>query len=153
MKLVAIDQAIESCNNHLTQCKAKGTEIEAYLTRYLLIFICANFEEEIEKIVINKVKKICDDSLISYVESSLSQIFRSIKTGEISGLLNRFGSQYKDKFQTMASGSQEETYFNNIVINRHMTAHSSGPNITFDELVLHYEKAHVILDYIVEVFK
>jgi hypothetical protein len=38
--------------------------------------------------------------------------------------------------------------YNNIVLNRHMTAHSAGPNMTFDELVENYKKGNVIFDYI-----
>jgi hypothetical protein len=150
MKLPIIEQTIETCKKHLTDNNAKGTEIEAFLTRYLLIFICANFEEEIKKIVVERAKKTNDKFIISFVESSVKQIFRSIKTSEIKGLLNRFGNKYKNNFEKKVTGTKEESFYNNIVINRHLTAHSGGANLTFDELVSHYEKAHIILDYVRE---
>lgn len=150
MKISAIDQAIESCNLHLNECNAKGTEIEAFLTRYLLILICAQFEEKIKDILIKRAEKTKDMYLASYVRSSLAHIFRSIKTSEISGLLNRFGVDYKQKFQDNVSGTTEETFYNNIVTNRHLTAHNSGANLTFDELVDYYEKGHTIIDHVEE---
>ncbi len=153
MKISQIDNAIAYCNKHLIDSNAKGTEIEAFLTRYLIVFICANYEEKIEEIIIKKAEKSKDNSLISYVKSSLSQIFRSIKTSEIAGLLNKFGTEYKNSFQSKINGTQEETFYNNIVVNRHLTAHSRGINITFDELVKHYDKSHIVLDYVKDVLK
>ncbi len=148
MKIPAIDISIQICNQHLSSSKAKGTEIEAFLTRYLLILICAHFEEEIEKLIANRAMKTNDPHIVSFIRSSVGQIFRSIKTSEISGLLSKFGEDYKQKFQNNTVGTQEETFYNNIVINRHSTAHNVGSNLTFDELVGHYEKAHKILDYV-----
>lgn len=153
MRIQVVDQAIQVCNRHLTQTNAKGTEIEAYLTRYLLVFICARFEETIENIVIERARKSKDKFIVSFVESSIHNIFRSTKTSEIAGLLNRFGPEYKHSFQKNVQGKPEETYFNNIVINRHSIAHSLGSNLTFDELVFHYEKAHIILDYVQDALK
>jgi hypothetical protein len=43
MRLLRIDQTLELCENHLTSTKAEGTEIEALLTRSLLVLICAEF--------------------------------------------------------------------------------------------------------------
>jgi len=54
MRLVRIDQAIEACQAHLEKSGAIGTEIEAYLTRYLLVLICAAIEEEIESLIIER---------------------------------------------------------------------------------------------------
>ena len=147
MRLVRIDQAIEVCQAHLEHSGATGTEIEAYLTRYLLVLICAAFEEEIESLIIERAARSGDAGLESFVRSAVGQIFRSLKTSEIAGLLGRFGPHYRDRFrQELSNNERAETFFNNIVTNRHDTAHSAGSNVSFAELVRFYSEGHVVLD-------
>lgn len=149
MKLALIDKAIDDCRIHLTNSNAFGTEIEAYLTRYLLILISASFEEEIEKIITKRISKANDRHIESFAKSSLQKTFRSIYTSEIAGLLGRFGPDYQTRFQFRLN-AESVTVYNNIIRNRHITAHQSGSNITFKELVDSYEKAHSVLDAISE---
>jgi hypothetical protein len=106
MKLPRIDASISECKNHLDETASFGTEIEAFLTRYLLILMCATFEEEIEKIIIDRVDKSGDPKLSSFVKSCLGSVFRSIKTSEIAGLLGRFGAEFKDKFGQRVNGTR-----------------------------------------------
>lgn len=150
MRLVKIDNAIAVCEQHLTETNSEQTEIESYLTRYLLVLMCASFEEEIEKILLKRSDKVNDNHIKSFFKHCIDKTFRSIKSSEISGILNKFGPDYKENFQIKANGTIEETFYNNIIINRHATAHSSGATITFRELVDYYEKGHVILDYLNE---
>lgn len=150
MKIPSIDNAILVCENHLKDTGTAQTEIESYLTRYLLIFICATFEEEIEKLLLKRSEKINDDHIKSFFQHCIDKTFRSIKSNEIAGILGKFGNDYKESFQKKSNGTIEETFFNNIVINRHYTAHTSGTTITFNDLKNYYEKGHIILDYLNE---
>nr|VFK58637.1 MAG: hypothetical protein BECKUNK1418G_GA0071005_100422 [Candidatus Kentron sp. UNK]VFK68500.1 MAG: hypothetical protein BECKUNK1418H_GA0071006_100324 [Candidatus Kentron sp. UNK] len=66
----------------------------------------------------------------------------------MAGLLNRFGSAYKETFQQKTKDYQRaETFYNNIVTNRHQTAHSRGGNTTFQEVKRFYEEGHIVLDF------
>jgi RiboL-PSP-HEPN len=151
MRLPRIDQAIEVCEAHLKSTDANGTEIEAFLARYLLIVTCAAFEEEIEKIILSRAARVNDPQIESFIRSSMKAIFRSLKIGDLAGLLGRFGANYKDRFQQAVTGTLAEQYFSNIIENRNTTAHRAGPNVTFREVVQFYEEAHTILDVISEV--
>jgi RiboL-PSP-HEPN len=151
MKLAQIDRAIDLCEEHVDRTDSRGTEIEAFLTQYLLVLICAAFEEEIERIVIRRLSTSSDPHIESFAKSALDAVFRSTKTGEIAGLLNRFGSDYKEKFTGRISGTRAETYFNNIVIGRHAIAHSMGSTVTLRELIEFYKEGHTVLDAIVDV--
>jgi RiboL-PSP-HEPN len=153
MKLPHIDRAIDICAEHLDRTNSRGTEIEAFLTRYLLIFICAAFEEEIETMVLRRLSSSADPHIESFAKSTLDVVFRSTKTSEIAGLLNRFGPEYKEQFQSRVGGTRAETFFNNIVLGRHSTAHSLGANVTLRELVDFYEEGHTVLDVIQDVCK
>ncbi len=153
MKLSRIDNAILTCEQHLIQTNSHQTEIESFLTKYLLILICATFEEEIEKILLSRSDRINDNHIKSFFQHCIDKTFRSIKSSEIAGILGKFGNDYKEAFQNKANGTVEETFYNNIVINRHSTAHTSGALITFNDLVSYYEKGHLILDYLNEVLE
>lgn len=147
MRLPRIDKAIEVCGKHLEGSASVGTEIEAFLTRYLLVLMCASFEELIEDLVSARAAKSQDAALASFVRSAMGQVFRSVKTSEIAGLLGRFGQDQKTGFQDeMKRNERAETFFNNIVTNRDGTAHATGSNLTFSELVLFYSESHVVLD-------
>ncbi|MBK8291794.1 MAG: hypothetical protein IPK96_13540 [Flammeovirgaceae bacterium] len=150
MKLLKIDTAIRTCNEHLSQTNSRQTEIESFLTQYLLVLMCATFEEEIESILLKRADKIHDLHIKSFFKNCIDKTFRSIKSSELSGILGKFGADYKETFQKKANGTVEETSYNSIVVNRHDTAHSKGSPITFNELVQYYEKGHIILDYLNE---
>jgi hypothetical protein len=111
------------------------------------VLICAAFEEEIEALMVERAARSGDTGLESFVRSAVGQIFRSLKTSEIAGLLGRFGVPYRERFrQELSNNERAETFFNNIVTNRHDTAHSAGSNVTFAELVRFYSEGHVVLD-------
>ncbi len=150
MRLQQIDRAITICEKHLTASGAFGTEIEIYLTGHLLVFICAAFEDHIEGLVNERASKSADTFLAAFVHSALNQLFRSIRTSEIAGLLGRFGEEHRERFQTEmtknAENARAATYFNNLVLSRHGTAHKAGSDLTFSELVEFYSEAHTVLD-------
>jgi S-methylmethionine-dependent homocysteine/selenocysteine methylase len=137
---------------HLNDFSLRGSEIEIYLTGFLLVFICATFEEHIESLVNDRVSKSADAALASFVRNATSQLFRSIKTGEIAGLLGRFGDDFKKQFtEEMKKNQRAETFFNNLVQKRHGTAHKAGSDLTFQEVVRFYSEAHTVLDAVAAV--
>ena len=149
MRLTRVDHAIDVCRRHLDDSRSSGTEIEAFLTRYLLVLICSAFEEKIEDLVHLRAEESDDGGLVAFIDSTVGQVFRSVKTSEIGGLLNRFGTHYKDRFrQELDANERAENYFNSIVSNRHDTAHSVDSNtpVSFGDLILFYEEGHVVLD-------
>ncbi len=135
------------CSKHLQASGAGGTEIEVFLTRYLAVLMCASFEEAIEGLVDTRSLKSKDEAVASFVRSSMDLVFRSLKSSEIGGLLGRFGAEQKRCFQEeMKKDQRAETLFNNIVTSRHHTAHATGSDLTFAELVQFYSEGHVVLD-------
>lgn len=150
MRLPEIDHVIDVCKKHLNDSGAWGTEIEIYLTGCLLVFMCATFEEHVEGLVNVRVSKSQDAPLVAFVRSATSQLFRSLKTSEIAGLLGRFGDEYRERFNIeMNQNQRAATFFNNLVLKRHGTAHKAGSDLTFSEVVGFYSEAHSVLDAVV----
>lgn len=148
MRLPRVDHAVEVCEKHLAATGAFGTEIENLLTRSLLVLICAEFEEKIEATIEERFSRIPDQSLREFVSSCVDAVFRSVKSSEMAGLLNRFGGDCKEKFNRKSQANPiAVTFYNNIVTNRHGVAHTTGGNTTFPEIKRFYEEGHVVLDY------
>lgn len=148
MRIVRIDQILERCEDHLSSSSAYGTEIESLLTQSILVIMCAEFEQAIEDLVQQKCSSVEDVSIKEFLGSCVSAVFRSVKSSEIAGLLNRFGPSYKEVFkQKTNDNARAVTFYNNIVTNRHGVAHSEGSNATFREVKQFYEEGHVVLDF------
>lgn len=148
MRIERIEQTLERCEEHLSSASAFGTEIESLLTQSLLVLMCAEFERAIENLVQEKCLSIMDDSIREFVKSCVSAVFRSVKSSEMAGLLNRFGPMYKEAFKQKANDNQMAvTFYNKIVTNRHGVAHSEGTNATFPEVKRFYEEGHVVLEF------
>jgi hypothetical protein len=135
MRIVRIEQTLERCEEHLSSSSAYGTEIESLLTQSILVIMCAEFEQMIERLVQQKCSSIEDSSIKEFLGSCVSAVFRSVKSTEMAGLLNRFGPSYKEAFKQKTEDHQMAvTFYNNIVTNRHRVAHSEGSNATFREV-------------------
>ena len=148
MRIIRIDQTLERCEEHLSSSFAYGTEIESLLTQSILVIMCAEFEQAIEDLVQQKCSSVEDGSIKEFLGSCVSAVFRSVKSSEIAGLLNRFGPSYKEAFkQKTDDNARAVTLYNNIVTNRHGVAHSEGSNATFREVKQFYEEGHVVLDF------
>lgn len=151
MRIAKVDQALESCEEHIQRSNASGTEIEALLTRAVIVLTCSAFEEEIERMIERRADCLGDPAITSFFKSCVSAVFRSTKSSDLAGLLNRFGSSFKERFQSRAQAHEREvTLYNNIVVNRHGIAHTQSLNITLLELRQFYEEGHVVLDLLQE---
>ena len=157
MKIPEIDIAIENCQRHLTTSKSQGSIIELYLTRYLLIFIIAQFENQIFQIIRNRVQcKQGGQKINNYLEFNLKIYYLGIKASRLADSLGMFGEQYKTAFKTKMAqtGNQNAvTAYNKLVINRHDTAHRLGSQISFQELIKSYNEGHAVLDMLDESLK
>jgi hypothetical protein len=149
MRIQKVDEAISACEQHLRVTDSEGTQIEALLTRSLLVLTCSAFEEQIERIIDARTQSLGDVPMQVFFQSCVGAVFRSTKSNEIAGLLGRFGSQFKESFNRKAAADPVAvTFYNNIVTNRHGVAHTQGLNCTLNDLRSFYDRGHVVLDYL-----
>lgn len=145
MKLLNVEAAIKLCEEHLKKTGAKGTEIESILTKYLLVYICGAYETEIKNMITLRAARTGDKEIESFVKNTI-KMFRSLKIEDIKGsLLGRFSDGCKSLFDSKIHNTEAATRYSNIITNRHLVAHGSEINITFDELVISYQKAGDVL--------
>jgi hypothetical protein len=131
--LLRTKAGIEDCARHLESSDAFGTEIESYLTQYLLVVLCADIQQEIYRLSEERASVAEDTALSSYVSSTARKVLRSVRKDEIATFVGMFGVESKKKLNSLIDDA-EVTIFNNAVSNRHDVAHKHGSQITFQEL-------------------
>ena len=148
MKLPRIDRALVDCENHLHSTASFNTEIESLLTYSLLVVIYAEFEQMVNVIVQEKCNSIEDEALRELAKSCIGSVSR-IQSSQMGDMLERFGAGRKAAFRNEITANQgrqrAETFYNNLITNRHDTAHSIGSNLTFGEVKRYYQEGHVVL--------
>lgn len=146
MRIGEIDAAIEICQEHLYASAVHGSEIEAFLTQYVLIRIRANFELKISELLSQPMQDVSDEYVRTLARLGVAHISRGSRTGDIAEMLRRINPILRDRFRSAVSNTASEQSFNQLVTSRNAIAHGAGVNLTFRELVDHYERAHEILD-------
>jgi hypothetical protein len=148
MKILEIDEALNSCEQHLTSTNTAGTEIEALLTRAAVVLTCSAFEEQIEQIISRRAERLDDPAMVSFCKSCIKAVFRSTFKSDLAGLINRFGPKFKEHFNSLIQDhAKAVTFYDNIITNRQGVAHTKSLNITLKELREFYEEGHIILDF------
>jgi len=141
-----IEEAIEACAKHLDAAGARNTEIEAYLTRYLVTLMYAEFETHVLKVLFERGEQVGDPHVASFVRAASQKLVRGLKISDLSGLLASFHVDCKSKFTSRVTSTPAHAAYDNIVVNRHVTAHGPGATLTFVELEAAYTASLEILE-------
>ncbi len=145
MTLSDIDKNLLLCQKHLEDTNSKGSEVESFLTQFLLIHICGEYEKEIEKIVGQRAKKSSDVELATFVSETI-EAYKHLKLEAIRGkILRKFSEKYVNHFDSKIKGSDSEIMYQNIITNRDSIAHGGNINMTLAELINSHDKAKLVL--------
>ena len=144
--MTAADAAVAICEKHLTDTKSLNTEVETYLVKYLLVLICSEFEEMVLRTVEARASNSPDTEIVTFIKSATLQLFRSLRIGELAGLLARFAPAVKAGFSANVNNTAAHAAFDTIINNRMQVAHTTGVvNLTFGELKLRYEESKIVV--------
>ena len=131
--LLRTKSAMKDCEKHLESSDSFGTEIESYLTQYLLVVLCAGIQQEIYQLSEERASVANDAALSAYVSASARRVLRSVGKEEIAKFVGMFGAETKAKLNSLVNEA-DVAVFNNAVNNRHEVAHKQGAQLTFREL-------------------
>lgn len=140
MALADLDVIFDICQKHLAITNSNDTEIDSFLTQYLLVYICGEYEKEIKEIIKRRVDKTGDRELASFVAEKGD--VRSLRIGDLRGnILKPFSDKCAKLFDSKIKGTDSEIKYQNIVENRNLVAHGESVNMTFKELSESYRLA------------
>jgi hypothetical protein len=131
---------------HLNESQAWSTQVESYLTQYILVILCADVQQSVYLLLEGRISasSSTDAGLKSFAYSMGVRCLRSFVKGDLSNFLALFGHEVRNNFND-ALDDRTVTIYNNALKNRHEVAHSSGSTITFRELAEIYEAAVRVL--------
>ena len=141
MSLENVDADLELCKKHLCETNSRGTKIESFLVRFLLVRICGEYEKEIKRIIHKRAAKNDDVEITSFTDSKL-EAYKHLKIDDIRGnVLKKFSKSYLDNFDDMLCGNNIRNWYTSIIDNRNSSAHGNNIQVTFDELVMFHNTA------------
>lgn len=131
-----LDTEIALCQRHLTDSSSEGTPIESILVGYVLSIVYAEFESIVKFSILERCTIGKDQESESFLKHVVKRTVRSIKVTELSGMLGLFSPVFKQQFQqeVKADKGLGETYYNNLVGNRHALAHHASVNATMNDI-------------------
>jgi hypothetical protein len=120
-------------------------QVISYLSQYLSVFICGVYEDIIENLLLDFVKKdqISIPSL-NYIFIALDKGFRNPDEGNIKSLLKKFNEPWVDQLNLVVTRS-EWIALNNIVTNKNKIAHGESSNITYILIKDYYSESKKVI--------
>ena len=149
MSLPRTQLALEECRKHLDDTKSFSTSIEAYLTRGLVILLCAEIESSVLSLLYKRIEIDPDEEVGRFAKSIGKGFVRNARPSEIGKILARFGEDCKQRYQQEVEASIGEagsTRVGNLITARDSFAHVEPPDVTFREVEQAYDDAVRLLD-------
>ena len=151
MRIERIDRTLAECEGHLESTNSFDTEIASLLAGAILVIAYAEFETFVNSTIQEKAHLMGTEVPTVLLRDDGSPGHRGMLTSGLSDLLAQIGSKYRSRFKAKTTTNQRaESYYNNIITNRHHFAHSSISGVTFQEVKRFYKKGHVVLDFFTE---
>jgi len=126
-------------------------EISNYLACVSAVIFYAEMEECLKVIVRNRLKIDVDGKLGNFLNKTNEKMLSRMKRKELSETIGLFGADCEEEFKKKFPPEFIAPY-QNIISERHLTAHGSGSNITLNDVesaVLVGEKILVAVEEII----
>lgn len=151
MRFGQIEQEIRQCEQHLDSTITRNTQAENYIVRYLLVRICAEYEDRIQDIVQRRCTRINDQHLKQFANWAAGMATKRFKIGDLADMLELFGEDYRDAFNTANNDPRAITAWGNIYANRHTVAHGNGAvQMNMSDLKDDYSASRKVIDALVK---
>lgn len=145
MRFGQIDAEIAKCEEHLSATGADSSEVEFYLTQYLVVRIVAEYEARIKTLIQRRCARGNDDHVKAFLSNSARIVTRDFQISDIKGHLGRFGEDYAKAFRDAVDTDLIQLW-DNMYIARQKVAHLTGFQVTLRELKENYEKTRAVID-------
>ena len=143
------EYGLSVCRSHLDTYSDTDPSIASFLTRYLVVRMCAEIEQAIDKMLRVKIQNEASAPVANFAFGTRKSLVNNARFAEIGKLLELFGVDYKEQYEEHVRSSVEEgdiERLGNAVAARDATGHRAVPDLTFAEL----ERAYIVAEKVVE---
>jgi hypothetical protein len=149
MSLPRTQLALEECRIHLDETGGFSTSIEAYITRGIIVLLCAEIESSVLNLIIRRLDRNPDQEVSEFAKPKTRGFVRNVRPSEIGDLLARFGEDCRRRHQDAIDssiGEEGRARIGNLVTSRDTFAHGEPPDVTFREVEKAYKDAVGLLE-------
>jgi hypothetical protein len=123
-----------------------SSQEQAYLAKFLVVYICGIYEEIIETLINEMVSHNSNTEISNFIENNLKRYFRNPDIGAIKGLLGSFNDDWKSIIDQIPP--KYLSALNSIVSNKNALAHGGVINITLNEILTYYNDSKLVIEEI-----
>ncbi len=132
--------------------KITDSQVQSYLTQYLSVLICGVYEDIIENLLFEFVKKdpISVETL-NFIFNSIDKGFRNPNSGNIKSMMRNFNPPWVDQLNLVVTRSEWDA-LESVVANKNKIAHGESSTITYVLIKQYYtesKKVIIALDSII----
>lgn len=146
MRFRSLDVLIQRCEAHLDATGTRNTDVENYFVQFLLVRICAEYEDRVTALMHRRCSRPKDSHLRSFAQQTAEYVSKRFDIADIGKVLQRFGNDYKTAFNTSVMSGSAHAAWNNIYTNRHAVAHQTGTQMSLGDLKINYADSLAVLD-------
>lgn len=139
-----IKRIVELCDR-LDDDNPDHRDVKKYLTQFLVIKACGIYENEIDKIIYERVRRTCDEEVTSFVSGTVSA-YKHLSINSLKGnILAKFSTERKREFAEKIKGSGVDDAYMNIVNARNEVAHGHDTAMTYNEFIKNSDGADCVI--------
>ncbi|TSC55197.1 MAG: hypothetical protein LiPW30_663 [Parcubacteria group bacterium LiPW_30] len=137
-----IELAIEDIDNF-----SNISDLEkSYLAKFLVVFICGIYEEIIENVIYERIDKLKNVEVSTYIKKTVSGTFQNPNMEKIKDLLGKFNPGWKSEISKLPIESQ--TAIDNIITQKNSLAHGNDVNVTLKDIKRYYKDSLSVINKI-----
>lgn len=125
--------------------KTIDPQVISYLSQYLSVYICGVYEDIIENLLLDFVKK---DPIsiptLNYIFTAIDKGFRNPDEVNIKSILKKFNNPWVNRLDQIVTRS-EWIALDNIVTNKNKIAHGESSNITYILIKEYYSESKKVI--------
>lgn len=107
--------------------------IQSYFSNYLSVLFYSEVEQVVRKILEDRLSRIDDAKVSSFINHGSGKLFTRVKKNEMNELLKMFGCGDGDLLSEHVDDSEVQKY-SAIIVDRHLTSHGTGSNVTIPQI-------------------
>ncbi|MDO9579999.1 MAG: MAE_28990/MAE_18760 family HEPN-like nuclease, partial [Bacteroidales bacterium] len=132
-----LKEKFQTINDTIKKAKKSGEKdarLASMLSSYLVVWISGVYEDMVEHLFAERVKKVNDKEIENFVEVFIGEQFRSPRYENIKKLVKAFDPKYGYELRSKIE-DKNITALDSIVNNKNKAAHGEVSNATIDDII------------------
>gem|GEM_PF-4461428 len=108
--------------------------IESVVVNYLLTVVYSDLEQTVHATVAAYASEGGETRVSVFVASAVKKLVRSLKCGDLAGVVGLFDASCKKHFQEAVNNTPQQAGYDRVVIGRHLQSHALGSDLTLADV-------------------